>query len=259
MRDYYQVNEERYEKDKFSGKAVEHNIYASINPIGNYGVYKMIQHLRKFILMVRNTSRKPYDEITFLDCGCGTGLWTRTAANMLESPENVYGFEFSRNRLRHCRKMNPAIHYVWGDIVGGVPEEFMHINFDGIVAVDLLSQIRKKEDVITSITNIRKALSIKGLFLWYEINAKTHEMNYDLDTQGFSEKEMDDYAAKCGLELVYTDRAYGAFTFLGHKYSTYYNINDGWRGIRFMEFIEPILLMFGHLNNIRIYRKADET
>lgn len=261
MRDYRQVNEERYEKDEFSGKAIEDNPYAPVNPTGNYGVYKMTQLLRTYLHMVKEQTGKMYDEIYFLDCGCGTGQWTRLIANLLEQPDHVYGFEFSKKRLEHCRQMNPAIHYTWGDIVymGGLLEEFHYQKFDGIIAVDVLSQIRKREDILASISNINHALDPRGLFLWYEINAKTHEMNYDSDSQGFAEQEMDDYASACGLELVYQDRAYGAFRFCGRSYSTYYHIRDGWRGIKFMEFIEPILLKFGHLNNIRIYRKSDET
>lgn len=258
MRDYKQVNIERYERDEFTGKATEKNIYAAINPTGNYGVYKITQLLRLYIKKIAAKTGKTYDKMSFLDCGCGTGLWTRVIANLLESPENVYGFEYSKNRLHQCIRMNPAIHYAWGDIVGGVSKEFADVRFDGVIAVDVISQLRERADILIALENIRKSLGAEGLFLWYEINAVTHDMNYEADTQGFSEREMDEYASATGFKLVYSDRAYGSVNFFGRNYSTYYNINDSGRGIKFMEIVEPILIKFGHLNNIRIYCISDE-
>lgn len=119
MRDYRQVNAERYEKDDFSGKGIEKNIYSPINAVGNYGLYKTCQILRWYISLLKRTTGKALCDIKLLDCGCGKGDWTRLISNLLGNCENVYGFEFSHNRLGYCQRMNPAINYAWGDIVGG--------------------------------------------------------------------------------------------------------------------------------------------
>lgn len=46
------------------------------------------------------------------------------------NPELVYGMEYSENRLLHCKYMNPAIHYEYGDLIKKIPFE---IKFDGII------------------------------------------------------------------------------------------------------------------------------
>ncbi len=266
MRDYEQVNRERYEKDDFSGEGIERNIYSPINPVGNYGVFKITQLLRKYLMLIKSCCGKGYDEIKMLDCGCGTGVWTRTLANLLGRTENIYGFEFSKNRLAYCKSMNPAIHYFWGDIAGewmndkistGEFFELSNCRFDGILAVDVFSHLRKSEDIEKALNNVSKALADSGLFLWYDINAKTHDTNFEADTQGYSEEEMDKYARNNGFKLKYSNRMYGAIKVLGRSYSTYYNVNDKWRDIVFMEIIEPVLLKFNHLDNIRIYMKNE--
>lgn len=257
MRDYQQVNEERYEKDNFSGKGIAENIYSPINPVGNYGVYKVIQVLRKYISIIKEKTGKDYDEIRILDCGCGAGTTTRIISNLIGNTYNVYGFEFSKNRLEYCKSMNPAIHYLWGDITQaeGVFADLSDIPFDGIVASDVLSQLRMAKDVESALKNISNALSDHGVFLWYEINAKTHEENYEADTQGFSEHEMDEYAQKCGLRMIYKSRVNGSIKLFGKTFSTYYFVNDKLLNIKFMEMIDPLLLKFGHLNNVRMYMK----
>lgn len=243
MRDYNQVNIERYEKDDFSGKGIEKNIYSSINPVGNYGLYKIQQISRKFIRDLRRKTKKEYDKIHILDCGCGTGLWTRTMANYCGTPENIYGFEYSQNRLDYCKKMNPAINYRLGNIVGGVYDEYDFL-FDGIISIDVLSQLRKENDIFSALSNINKKLSPNGLFLWYEINAKTHHANFDADSQGFSENEMDKYAETCEMKLVEKTRIFGQIKCMGKSFSTYYNVDDNHKRITLMELVDPFLCRF---------------
>lgn len=156
MRDYKQVVKERYELDDFSGKGIENNIYACINDVGNYGFHKEIDTLRHFIKVVFRETHKLLDEIRILDCGCGNGQVTRLTSELLGNSYNVYGFEYSKNRLDYCINMNPNITYKWGDIVAGIPYEGMC--FHGIMAFDVLSHLRKKEDVISALRNIFDSL-----------------------------------------------------------------------------------------------------
>lgn len=202
MRDYKQVTQERYEQEDLSETGIEKNIYASINPIGNYGEYKENQVLKHYIRMVRDLEKKGLHKIRLLDCGCGNGLVTRLASNILGNTEHIYGFEYSRTRLDYCRKMNGSIRYEWGDVVKGIPSAFSDMRFDGIMAFVVLSHLRKRKEVLAALKNIYSALDENGLFLWYEINAKTHYCNPDADTQGFSAKEMEEHARKAGFILV---------------------------------------------------------
>lgn len=258
MRDYEQVNKERYEQDDFTGKGIENNTYSLINPVGNYGAYRATQVLRKYIHMLRDSTKKDLDEISLLDYGCGTGNWSRIGANLLGTAQNIYGLEYSNNRLRYCRQMNPAIHYAWGNIVGGVKDEFSDILFDGIMAVDVLSHIRKEQDIQSALMNIRSRLNPDGLFLWYEILSETHDANYEADTQGYSEKEIIRYAREAGFTSLFSIKQYKRFSILGRSFDTYYNVRDSRMGIVYSELIEKFVPGGKYLNVCKIFKKESK-
>lgn len=138
---------------------------------------------------------------------------------------------------------------------GGV-NKFKNVRFDGIIAVDVFSHIRKEQDVLASLKNIWNYLSEDGLFLWYEINAKSHYMNYDADAQGFSIEEMDEHALRVGFKAVEYKGVYKRWTVFGKKIDTFYLVNDNGCGIVFMEILEKII-PFGKCINIgRVYKKT---
>ncbi|MBE5847928.1 MAG: class I SAM-dependent methyltransferase [Lachnospiraceae bacterium] len=197
MRDYQQVINERYEKENLS--VPESNIYAPINPIGQYIMIKEIKLLTFFLKKLAVERNKHLNECKILDCGCGGGTVSRIVAELVGSSENIYGFELSKNRLEKCKKMNGTIHYRYGDVVKAFP--FSEIKFDAAMAVFVLSHIRTREDLCSALENIYSSLDAGGLFMWLEINAKTHYANFDADTQGFSHKEMDELAKRSGFEL----------------------------------------------------------
>lgn len=252
MRDYQQVTRERYEKDDFSGEGIARNIYSAINPIGSYGIYKEFQLLRHYLKLVKTLRGKCLDELKILDCGCGGGTVTRLTAEILGNAENVYGFEFSQNRLAYCKKMNQSIKYEWGDIVKSFP--FLFIKFDAVMAFDVLSHIRQEKDLVQALKNIFNSLHNGGLFLWYDINAKTHFRNFDADTQGFSGKEMEKYALDVGFELIEKSGVHKLISIplIDKSMATCYLASK--INITILEIL-CWLLPFPYANNVRIFKK----
>lgn len=254
MRDYKEVTKERYEKDDFSGTGIAKNMYSCINPIGNYGTYKEIQLLRRYIKQLMTVSRKNIDEIKVLDAGCGNGLVTRLVSNLLGNTNNVYGFEYSEKRLNYCKSMNGNINYAWGNLVEDIPYfgEDGKL-FDGIMVFDVLSHFRVEEDVLAALNNIYSRLSDDGLFLWYDLNAKTHYERMDADTQGFSSREMQFYARKAGFKEVKKEGYYRNISIGKRSKSIYYMATE--HNMFLLELLEKILLPLKHTINIRVYRK----
>lgn len=143
-----------------------------------------------------------------------------------------------------------------GRYSGGV-NKFRDVRFDGVIAVDVLSQIRKEQDVLMSLKNIYNYLLEDGLFLWYEINAKSHYMNYDADTQGFSLEEMDGHASRVGFEVVAYKEVYKKWALFGKKFDTLYYVNDKGCGIVMMEILEKIIPFGECLNICGVYKKKN--
>ena len=114
MKDYKKVIKERYDKQKYNGKGIKNNPYAVINPVGFYGEFKAAQILLDYIRRI--SVKKSLNEIMLCDCGCGDGVKTRFLAELLGDPRQVYGVEYSKNRLQHCKDMNSSIHYAYGDL-----------------------------------------------------------------------------------------------------------------------------------------------
>ena len=227
MIDYKQVVNERYNKEKVIDSYKESNVYSLLNPVGFYTQQRINEVIRIFLKEVLLQTQKEIDNIKVLDAGCGKGGWTRGMLDFIGNPNNLSGMEYSDNRIRHCRDMNPAIHYFEGDITKAIiSNEYFDGPYDGIVCADVLMHIRQKKDVLSALKNMRDALEENGILLWYDTLAKTHFDEYDSECQGFSEKEMDMFANECGLELVKSMNFFKQISIGKHKFSTVYNIND---------------------------------
>lgn len=250
MRSYKSVIRERYDKQRYDGSGIIKDIYSPINPIGFYGEFKAAQILYEFVNMLIADGRK-LDRIKICDCGCGDGIKTRFIAELLENPNQVYGMEYSKNRLQHCRTMNGLIHYQYADLTkqDGIPFD---VQFDGITAFVVFMHFNSEEEIMCALDNISKSLKRKGLFLWYELNAKSHweGKKKNVDHWGFSANEMDRYASKSGFKLI---RQFSVYTKLPivNKATLYLakNIKNIW----ILELLEK--LSFRKNNIIKIYRK----
>lgn len=253
MRDYMDVVKNRYDNDDFSGEGVSENIYSLLNNVGAYGYVKAISLLRDFIKCIQRSSGKQLDEISILDCGCGSGLVTRSISELLGSPKNVCGFDMSKTRLEFCKKMNPLIEYKWGDAVREFPDDFKIQKFDGVISFDMLMHIRKDDDIKKAMHNIYESCNEGGVFLWLDPNVQTHFGNYDSDGEGYSVKEMDYYASLVGFEKLKGLGIYRIANVFGRKYSTYYAATRF--PVWFLELLEKILVCTQYSNNVCLYLK----
>lgn len=251
MKNYKRTIKERYDKQKYTGKGLVNDIYSPINPIGFYGEYKAAQILFEFVNMI-NEDRKSLDSIKICDCGCGDGVKTRFITELLGNPDRVYGVEFSKNRLQHCKNMNPAIHYEYADLTElgkGIP---FNVQFDGITAFVVFMHFSTEKEILCALKNIYNSLKGKGLFLWYELNADSHwdGKRKNVDHWGFSAEEMDKYASKAGFKLVKQHASYVKFPFINK--TTLYMVKDI-KSLWSLDMLEK--LPFKKNNLIKIYRK----
>lgn len=250
IKNYKRVIKERYDRQYYDGKGITGDIYSPINPIGFYGEYKAAQILYEFVNMIR-AYRRPLDKIKICDCGCGGGIKTRILAELLGNPNQVYGVEYSKNRLQHCRDMNTYVHYEYGDITkeGGIPFD---VQFDGITAFVVFMHFALEKEIMSALKNIYNSLKKKGFFLWYELSSDSHweGTKKNVDHWGFSAKEMDKYASKAGFKLVKQHAVYAKLPLIDK--STIYLAKDINR-IWILDVLEKLPLRKG--NHIRIYRK----
>lgn len=252
MRDYKRVVRERYDRQKYGGAGVKNDPYAVINPVGFYGELKAAQILRDFVNMLCETRGRKLDEIKVCDCGCGGGNKTRFLAELFANPDQVYGVEYSKNRLKHCRDMNPLIHYEYADLTisgAGLPfEEF----FDGITAFVVFMHFTSRKEILNALKNIYVSLKENGYFLWYELGAKSHEEGKEKNTDswGFSAMEMDRYARQVGFKRVKESSIYSKIPIINK--STLY-LADKIMDIGMLELLEKLPLQKN--NYIRIYIK----
>lgn len=251
MKSYKEVVKERYDKDRYDGKAVKDNIYSLINPVGFYGEYKAAQILSRFVSAIIRDGKRP-DQIKICDCGCGDGTKTRFLAELLGNPDQVYGIEYSKTRLEHCKNMNGFIHYEYADLTtpgGGIP---FGEQFDAITAFVVFMHFSRKKEISAALKNIYEALKRKGFFLWYETNVKSHwdARDKNADGWGYSAGEMDRYAMEAGFRLFEAEGVYTHIPFINRP--TIYmadNIDNIWA----LELLEK--LPFKKNNNVRLYYK----
>ena len=251
MKSYKRIIKERYDRQQYTGKGIVNDMYSPINPVGFYGEYKAAQILFEFVNMI-NKDKKSLDTIKICDCGCGDGIKTRFLTELLENPDQVYGVEFSQNRLQHCKNMNPAIHYEYADLTElgkGIP---FNVQFDGITAFVVFMHFATEKEILFALKNIYNSLKQNGLFLWYELNAGSHwdGKGKNVDLWGFSAKEMDKYAAKVGFKLKKHHAVYVKFPFINK--ATVYMAKDI-KNLWMLEALEK--LPFKRNNLVRIYYK----
>lgn len=210
MLDYREVVKERYDSQELSNSnAWNSGLYSFCNAVGFYSdltcmkvLYDFYQILRKEAKFIQMPGCK--DKMKVLDVGCGMGTKTRAWAELLGNSDQVYGFEFSENRLEHCKNMNDKIHYEFGDMVKGIPFE---CKFAAASAFVVLMHLREEKDILSALSNIYHSLEDRGFFLWYECNTKSHFISSEeADGNGYSAAEMDKYALMSGFVLV---KSYG--------------------------------------------------
>lgn len=250
MKNYKRVIKERYDRQKYSGKAIVNDIYSLINPVGFYGEFKSAQILSEFVNMLL-ADGKSLDEIKICDCGCGDGVKTRFLSELLENPDHVYGTEYSENRLNHCEKMNALIHYKYADltVLDGIPFD---IQFDGITAFVVFMHFASEKEIMCALHNIYRSLKSGGYFLWYELRADSHweGKKKNIDHWGFSASEMDKYALKAGFKLQKESFVYRKIPIVNT--ATVY-LAKNIKNICVLELLEKLPLKKNNL--IRIYRK----
>ncbi|MCI9592694.1 MAG: class I SAM-dependent methyltransferase [Lachnospiraceae bacterium] len=249
MKNYEAVVRGRYNRQKYDSSSVRNNKYMPINPTGFYGEFKANQVLFEFINMLYYR-KKDLHKIRVCDCGCGDGNKTRFMAELLLQPNQVFGTEYSKIRLEHCKRMNNHIHYRYADLTKEIPFD---IQFDGITAFVVFMHFSSHKEINNALKNIYNSLNKNGLFLWYELGAKDHwdgTKEY-VDSWGFSESQMDEYAFEVGFKLV---RHFGVCTKIPiiNQSSGYLikNIKDLWM----MELLEKF--PFKKNNFVRIYSKG---
>lgn len=248
MKNYETVVRERYNRQKYDSNSISNNIYAPINTIGFYGDLKTNQVLFEFVNMLYSR-KKNLHEINICDCGCGDGSKTRFMAELLGSPGQVFGTEYSENRLKRCKEMNNYIHYRYGDLTKEIPFD---AKFDGITAFVVFMHFRSHKEIRSALKNIYDSLNEKGLFLWYEVNAENHwdGRKKNVDGWGFSGSQMDKYASEAGFKLIRCFGVYARLPIISR--STGYlikSIKDIWM----MELLEKFPLKRNNL--VRIYCK----
>ncbi len=245
--DYRDVNKLRYEKIDYDD--AENNMYAAVNPAGNYSFFIGFKTVRWFIKTLRRYTHIKYSDLRLLDVGCGDGHITRMMCSLLDKSSNVYGFDYSENNIIHCNELNSSINYSIGNITENIP---FPGKFDGITAFVVLSHLRKEEDVKKALSIIYDALENHGLFLWYELVSKSHYINPEKDTQGFNYRELRKYAEEAGF--IEIDRKYfSRDVWIGNKHKsiwTYTGENNIW----FLEGVAKILPLRPAIT-IRIFKK----
>lgn len=254
MRGYKRVIKERYDRQRYDGKGIKNDLYAPINPVGFYGELKAAQILKDFVNLLYEKNGRRLDKLKVCDCGCGDGIKTRFLAELFGNPNQVYGIEFSQNKLQHCKDMNSSIHYEYADLTvsgAGLPFEEQ---FDGIIAFVVLMHFAKRTEILSALENIYVSLKKGGYFLWYEADAKSHEEGKlkDTDHWGFSKREMDQYAKRVGFKLVKETSIYTKIPIL-HQSTIY--LAEKIKDIGLLELLEK--LPFKKNNNIRIYVKEN--
>lgn len=249
MKDYRKVIKERYDRQRYDGRGIRNNMYAPINPVGFYGEFKSAQILAMFVSLVDRLSGRSLDELKICDCGCGDGIKTRFMAELLGNPGQIYGIEYSKTRLQHCRNMNSSICYEYADMTKEIP---FKIPFDAMTAFVVFMHFSTEKEIEDALKNIYSSLKKKGFFLWYELDARSHwdGKRKNMDHWGFSVEEMDKYASKAGFKLFRQFKIYTQVPVF-NKPTLYMakDVNKVW----LLELMEMLPLKKN--NNIRIYRK----
>jgi len=240
--------EKKY-NNEFNPDYFDDNIYSLINPIGKYDYYSTANMLSWYIDKIVSYG-KNISDITLLDAGCGDGRKSRIMAELIGNSNHISGFELTEEGLNCCKRLNNLINYQYGDIVS----EFPHYNdsFDGIICCCVFMFLRRDEEILSSLRNIKNNLKDDGLFLWFDANEKSHMLNPDNLYCGFSAKEMDKYTSEVGFEIVDKSYLFKNIEILNRRISTYYLVDK--IGILNCELINKLFFLKPSFN-ARIYKK----
>ena len=248
--DYFSAVKQRYDEGTGEGELTD--IYSIANPVGRYGQMGICQ-IGGWMLHEAVHLFGGFKEIKILDVGCGRGGNTRLFAEMIGSPDRVHGFDLSKRRVEYANTANPAIDIVHGDLVKNFPK--YDFEFECVTAFDVFMFLRERKDILQALRNINCSMKQGGLFLWYDVNAKSHFSDWQSDSCGYRKSEMDQLAMECGFELYKHKGLYKKIHIGRKETSTYYQF--GKLGNLLTEFLN-VFWPSEHLINVRIYRKGYE-
>lgn len=214
MKNYDKVVSDRYNRE--TDDSVNNSIYAEHHPIGIYSRKIIYGQLKRFIDWYEKEKGSVANK-TLLDVGCGGGELTSFFTNEGFTPHQVFGIDLSETRIKRASKLYPELHFSVGNALN---YQLNNKSFDLITAFDIFSHITAKNEIIEGLINTKNHLSDQGVFLWYDIYAKNHfEPTKNVDSHGFSKKQMIMLAAEAGLSPIYSK---SLFKLLFGKYHSLY-------------------------------------
>lgn len=145
MKDYFDVVQERYEKENLED--VLSNPYQIINPLGFKGCLSELILMRKFVIFLSKSLNKSPQDLRLLDVGCGKGYILRVLAEICGNTNNIFGTELSKNRIEYNKRLNSNISVKYADICHDIPFDFY---FDSILAFDVFMHLKTKDQIINS-------------------------------------------------------------------------------------------------------------
>jgi len=176
----------------------------------------------------------PLANARILEVGCGDGRWVRFIAEITHQPEFITGTDLSAPRVALAKKMNPAIECQVADVVETPIDE----KFDIILAWDVFTHLKTKEQIQKALRNIHNALSERGVFIFFDAWAKTHFKSVaNEDSHGYRPEEVVHLAGIEGFTPIFRKNVFRIFP--GGRHSEqYYEVLPTWF-VRFFEMICP--------------------
>lgn len=130
-----------------------------LSDINRYSDYEISYHAQQANRII--AVERKHSNMVFLDAGCGYGELTRKLVDDIGLPANVHGCDIDPNRIVHCKRLNPAIHYFQHDLLEPLPEDR---NFDMIFLTAALAQFDSSQQNRV-LEHLRSRLNPTG-FLW---------------------------------------------------------------------------------------------
>lgn len=117
------------------------------------------------------------------DIGFGTGFGTHL---LTLRTDGVYGFEIDEEAIKFARRVFPFpnLHFEYGDILKGVPNDYGKFNY--VIMVDVIEHI---EDDRKALENARKCLMDKGFLLCSTPNKQSRYRKSENHVREYSPKE----------------------------------------------------------------------
>lgn len=114
---------------------------------------------------------RDYDNLCFLDAGCGGGGLTRDLIDTFGNPERVFGCDIEPECIATCQRMNPAANYFRHNLLEPLPEGQ---RFDMVFMTTALAQFSVEQQK-TVLTNIRKQLNPEAYLFIVDVNTERTE------------------------------------------------------------------------------------